>query len=157
MDLHETGKLPPLKFFHQVQQQGKLSHSLSYEEFARIWADIFWEQSAITQLATILHQNYTIGLLSNVGEIHWNWLANTFPIFRRFDKRILSFQFGHMKPAREIYQEAIHQSQSLPEQCAYIDDIEAYAKASRQLDIYGIHYQSPSQLYHELNQLHLTF
>jgi putative hydrolase of the HAD superfamily len=153
MKLHETGKLTSLDFFYELQQEGKLDSSLSYEKFTRLWADIFWEQVPVIQLANTLQQHYTIGLLSNTGEIHWNWLVSRFSIFSQVDKKILSFQVGYLKPSKEIYQEAIQQSQSQPEQCVYIDDIEAYANASQKLGILGIHYQTPEQLKRELKEL----
>lgn len=155
MNLHETGKLGPLDFFHEVQRKGHLNHAVSYEEFSRLWADIFWEQSEIIRLATSLQQHYVIGLLSNVGEIHWNWLVSKFPFFGQANILLLSFQVGHLKPSTEIYQEAIRQSHSQPQQCVYIDDIAAYVNASRQFGIHGIHYRSPEQLQSELKQLHV--
>jgi HAD superfamily hydrolase (TIGR01509 family) len=153
MNLHEMGTLPPQEFFRKVCEQGELDTTLSYETFSRCWADIFWEQTPVVQLARTLQQHYTLGLLSNVGEIHWNWVLEQFSIFRQADIRILSFQVGAMKPAEAIYREAIRQSGSQPEQCVYIDDIGAYADASRNLGIYGIHYQSPEQLHQELATL----
>jgi HAD superfamily hydrolase (TIGR01509 family) len=153
MDLHETGKLSSRELFQAIQDRGQLDPALSFEEFSLIWADIFWEHKPITRLVQTLQQHYAILLLSNVGEIHWNWLVKQFPIFSQVDDLILSYQVGYMKPAREIYHEAIRRSGSLPEQCVYIDDIAEYIKASRQLGLQGIHYQSPAQLKSELKML----
>jgi HAD superfamily hydrolase (TIGR01509 family) len=153
MDLHETGKLSPQEFFYEVQDKGQLDPSVSFDQFCLMWADIFWEHQPIMQLARMLRQYYTIILLSNVGEIHWTWLLKRFPIFSQVDDQILSFQVGYMKPAQEIYHEAIRRSGASAEQCVYIDDIERYAEASRELGIQGIHYQSPEQLNNRLSIL----
>ena len=146
MSLHETGKLSPHELFYEIRTRGQLKPSVSFDEFCRMWADIFWEYQPIMQLAQMLRQHYTIFLLSNVGEIHWTWLIKHYPIFSQVDDAILSFQVGYMKPAKEIYQEAIRRSGSSAEQCVYIDDIEQYVEASRELGIQGIHYQSPEHL-----------
>lgn len=155
MNLHETGKLTPFEFFHEVRTQGQLKSSVLFDEFSRMWADIFWEHKPVVQLAQALQQHYTVAFLSNIGEIHWNWLVKQFPIFGQVENMILSFQVGYMKPATEIYQEAIRKSGSLPEQCVYIDDIEKYVEASRKLGIHGIHYQSSEQLAGSLRMLNL--
>jgi putative hydrolase of the HAD superfamily len=155
MDSHELGKLSPLEFFHETRDRGQLESSVSFEAFRLMWADIFWEQKPIIQLAQTLQQHYTVALLSNVGEIHWNWLVERFPIFSQVDNMILSFQVGSMKPAREIYQEAIRQSGLLPEQCGYIDDNQKNVEAGREFGIQAVHYQSPEQLKSSLRMLNI--
>ena len=157
MILHETGKLPPQEFFQALQHALTLNPTLSFQRFSQLWADIFWENSPLLTLAETLHAHYTIGLLSNTGEIHWNWLLNRFPIFRQFDLRVLSFQVGYMKPAPEIFREAIRQARTQPQDCVYLDDIPAYVEASCQLGIHGIHYQSPEQVHLALKKLHMIF
>lgn len=155
MSLHETGKLPPREFFQALQRHLKLQPALSFQQFSQLWGDIFWENPPLILLAEALQARYTLGLLSNTGEIHWNWLLSRFPFFRRFDLRILSFQVGCMKPAAEIYREAIRQAHTPPQNCIYIDDIQTYVEASRQVGIHGIHYQSPEQVRLTLEQFHL--
>jgi putative hydrolase of the HAD superfamily len=157
MQQHETGQLPPLELFRQLQKSGQFLPSFPYQTFSRLWADIFWEHTPVIQCASILQRKYTIGLLSNVGEIHWNWLLQRFSIFRQVspDMRVLSFQVGAMKPSDDIYLDAIMKAQSEPEHCVYIDDIQEYADASRELGIQAIHYQSPEQLQQELGKLQI--
>lgn len=155
MNLHESGELSPLDFFHEIQREGKLLPSLSYEHFARFWGDIFREQAPIVQLAGNLQGRYRVGLLSNIGEIHWDWVLSRFSFFRQVepDTRILSFECGCMKPAEKIYQEALKRVQDKAEHCVYIDDIPDYVESSRKLGIQGIHYQSPEQLIGDLEAL----
>lgn len=156
MPLHETGKLSPQQLFHAFQQQIRLDTALSYQRFSLLWADIFWENLPMIDLAQKLRAHYMVGLLSNTGEIHWNWLVSRFAIFRQIDLRILSFQVGCMKPDPQIFQEAIRQAHVQPEQCAYLDDIQAYIETSRKLGMYGIHVQSPEQVREECRTLQIA-
>ena len=153
MDLHEIGQLPPREFFRAMQTLGQLDPALSFDEFCLIWTDIFWENKPMMQLAQTLRRQYALFLISNVGEIHWNWLAQHYPIFSQVADPILSFQVGYMKPAKEIYQEALLRAGALPEQCVYIDDVAEYVAASREIGIQGIQYQSLGQVKSALNQL----
>lgn len=155
MNRHESGELSPLDFFHEIRREGNLMPSLSYDCFARFWADIFQPKTPILQLASSLQSRYRVGLLSNVGEIHWNWVLSQFSFFGQVDSglRVLSFECGCMKPAEEIYQKALELAQEKPERCVYIDDIPEYVESSGKLGIKGIHYQSPKQLADELKAL----
>jgi FMN phosphatase YigB (HAD superfamily) len=153
MNVYEAGKLSSLDFFSEIQRLGQLDPALSFDEFCLIWTAIFWENKPMIQLAQTLRQHYAIFLLSNVGEIHWNWLVQHYPIFSQVAEPILSFQVGYMKPAKEIYQEALLRAGALPEQCVYIDDVAEYVAASRELGIQGLQYQSPAQLKNALSQL----
>ncbi|PID56684.1 hypothetical protein CSB45_10680 [candidate division KSB3 bacterium] len=152
MNRHESGELPPHEFFCQVQRQGKLLPCLSYEHFTRLWAEIFCAQGPVFQLAKDLQKHYRVGLLSNIGEIHWTWLCEHFPFFSQVeeDLRVLSFECGCMKPAEAIYQQALKRAQEKAEHCVYIDDIPEYAARSRQLGINAICYHSYEQLLGEL-------
>lgn len=157
LSLHETGHLSSQGLFNQIRTQFELTADLSFDDFARLWSDIFQAQWPVIHLAEQLHQRYSVMLLSNTGEIHWNWLVQTIPFFTQVDDAVLSFRVGYMKPAPEIYHAAIQCSHSAPEQCAYIDDVAAYAETACQLGIHGIHFRSFPQLQDELRALHVAW
>lgn len=71
MNLHETGRLASRQFFDEVQQRGKLLPSLTYGVFCSCWQDMFWEHAEMTQLIIPLQRRYRVGLISNIGELHW--------------------------------------------------------------------------------------
>lgn len=156
MPLHETGKLSPQQLFHALQQLLQLGAALSYQQFSLLWADIFWENPPIIDLAEQLRGRYTTGLLSNTGEIHWNWLVSRFAIFRQIDLRILSFQVGCMKPDPQIFHAALRQAQAQPEECAYFDDLQANIEASQKIGVHGILMQSPEQVREECRALRIV-
>lgn len=155
MNRHETGELPPFDFFQEIRALAEFQPSLQYETFRNIWEDIFWASPEMFRLAEALRHRYAVGLLSNVGEIHWEWLLSSFPIFSLFDDRlrVLSFRVGVMKPETRIYQEAISRSQSQPNLCVYIDDLEENVLAGREAGMYGICCYSPKQVMQELREL----
>jgi HAD superfamily hydrolase (TIGR01509 family) len=51
-----------------------------------------------------------------------------------------------MKPEEILYRDILTKLRSLPEECVYIDDIQANVEAAERLGMHGIHYRSPSQL-----------
>jgi putative hydrolase of the HAD superfamily len=60
---------------------------------------------------------------------------------------------GARKPDPTIYRLALQVTQSLPEQCVFIDDRPINLEHPRQLGLSVIHYQNPEQLRAELNRL----
>lgn len=153
LHLHETGAISSKNLYHHVQDLLHLSPSVSFEQFCQLWGAIFWPQEPILQLANSLRHRYHVMLLSNTNEIHWNYLVQTFPLFRQIDDAILSFQVGAMKPALEIYTAALRRSQAPAEQCVFIDDIPVNIQAARDMGFLGIQYRSAEQVKQALRDL----
>jgi putative hydrolase of the HAD superfamily len=65
----------------------------------------------------------------------------------------LSFQVKAMKPDSVILKDVLHKLAVQAEECVYIDDIEHYVRAARDMGMHGIHYQSCDSLILSLNQL----
>jgi 2-haloacid dehalogenase len=60
------------------------------------------------------------------------------------------------KPSPIIYREALQACRVRAEEAVYIDDIEAYVTAAKQLGMAGIQFKSPEQLVSSLQELGLT-
>jgi HAD superfamily hydrolase (TIGR01509 family) len=70
-----------------------------------------------------------------------------------FDSVTLSFVVKEMKPGAKIYLDAVGKLEVRPEECAYIDDIEAYAEGARRLGMQGIRYLSHTALLKSLEAI----
>ena len=74
-----------------------------------------------------LHSNYTLYLLSNTNELHWQYGLDMFKykgltINDFFDKIFLSFEMHKSKPNRDIYEEIIKETNLNPSETLFIDD-----------------------------------
>ncbi len=67
------------------------------------------------------------------------------------EKVILSYQFGCMNPAAEIYKHALHTASLPPELVWYVDDVPEFVDAGAQLGIHAIQFRSASQLTTDFN------
>lgn len=88
-----------------------------------------------------------------------NWSAETFPRARRkfqfmdwFEAIIISGEVRLIKPDPRIYKLLLEKTNRPAEQCLIIDDSMDNISAARQLGFRTIHFQSPEQLEHDLNQ-----
>lgn len=98
-----------------------------------------------------LKQHYMIGLLSNVAS---NWIRDEFLTAEEqnlFDTFVFSFEEHITKPEARIYMIAVERLGVLPEECAYIDDIEEFALAARQVGMKAFVYKNLQQLKNELS------
>lgn len=111
-----------------------------FETAMRTVNEIFWLNEPMQPtLARVAEQDFPRGVLSNIGPWHWDYCRKTFPIlFERIpSNHVLSYRVGEMKPYQEIYAAAYETAQEavpsiLPEEVAFIDDLQANVVGANQ-------------------------
>jgi len=93
-----------------------------------------------------LSKSYNIFLLSNTNEIHYNFIENYYrnqnentPFSSLFSKVYLSYQLGHRKPNKEIFEQVIKDAKINPSLTLFIDDSLEHIQAAKALGIKAIH------------------
>lgn len=76
-----------------------------------------------------LRERYNVYLLSNIGDVHWDYVLRTtrelgYPMDECFDHCFCSFQLGVSKPNPAIFQRVIEGSGVVPGESLYIDDFD---------------------------------
>jgi putative hydrolase of the HAD superfamily len=146
---YETGRISSEDFFREAARRANLS--VSREDFFKAFTGIFTPIPSTFRLIRQLKERYKIGLLSNTNEWHFEHYFKQVEIFHLFDSVTLSFEVKEMKPGERIYLDAVGKLRARPEECVYIDDIEAYAEGARRLGLQGIRYVSHGALLESLN------
>jgi HAD superfamily hydrolase (TIGR01509 family) len=141
---YETGLLSTDEFFRTVLERTGLV--MTREQFRLAYNNIFKPIPENRELIRRLKPLYKLGLLSNTSEWHFQHAIRTTDVFPLFDAVTLSFEVRAMKPEEILYRDILTKLRSLPEECVYIDDIQANVEAAERLGMHGIHYRSPSQL-----------
>jgi HAD superfamily hydrolase (TIGR01509 family) len=62
------------------------------------------------------------GCLSNTNALHWNHNFSLWPILDAFDFRFLSFELGHVKPDRELFDHVAQLLPVAPDRVLFLDD-----------------------------------
>jgi glucose-1-phosphatase len=128
--LLESGKIDPGEFVSRLT--AALGVTMSYDEFSALWSSIFLPETLIPEsLLEHLHRHHRLVLLSNTNAIHFEMIREAYPLLRHFDHFVLSHEVGAMKPAPEIYREAIRHALCLPEECFYTDDVLEFVEGAR--------------------------
>ncbi len=98
-------------------------------------------------------RGYKIGMVSNIAD---NWVRETFLTAREqelFDDMVFSYEVGVTKPDPTIFHKALSNLQVIAREAVFIDDIESYCTAARELGMQAIHYDNFGQMKRELEAL----
>ena len=145
----ESGLIEPRPFVQELA--ARLELQISYADFCTIWSSIFLPDTLIPEsLLVALHDRYRLLLLSNTNAIHFEMVAEHYPLLRHFDEYILSYKVGAMKPSPLIYEAALTKAHCRPEECFFTDDIPAYVEGAKSHGIDAVQFQNADQIETEL-------
>lgn len=145
--LYDGGKITTATFYREVKRA--LGHRLDRRGFERAWNGIFRGNAPIFRTIRRLKKaGYRLVLLSNTNEMHSRYLFKTYPVFKLFDRRIVSWKEKRRKPDHALYRTAIRACGARPEEILYIDDREDLTDAAAELGIvtYTYKYDTPALL-----------
>ncbi|MFH1854120.1 MAG: HAD-IA family hydrolase [Candidatus Omnitrophota bacterium] len=138
-ELYEEGKIEPAGFFRRVKDTLELD--LDYNEFFLIWNNIFFDTPLNIKMRDFLKKAksvYKLVMISNLNVTHFEFLKKKMPIFKEFDRLILSYEIGYRKPAPEIYKAALESIKTSNDKVFYVDDRQDLIDAASRLGIRGI-------------------
>ena len=146
----ESGRIPPEVFAASVMELSGVV--CSYEEFVRAWEDIFWPNESVAQLIAFLKsRGYSIYLGSNTNLLHATFYRRQFAgTLDLFDGFILSYEVGHMKPAREFFDACVRAAGVPALSCVFIDDMAENVEGARQAGLTALHYVDTPALIEDL-------
>ena len=134
----ESGRISPKEFYTRTSKH--LGIKIPYRDFIDIWNDIFWEDTAMCELARELKSSYKLFLLSNIYRAHFDFIRRKFDIINIFDDVILSFMVGAIKPDRIIFEDVVRRAGGDRTKLLYIDDREDLVKEATLLGIDSIRF-----------------
>lgn len=129
-----------------------LNHKVNTETFCEAYSKIFTVNKEVVDLLPKLKEKYTLLLLSNTDPVHRKYGWQDYEFINYFDKLILSYEVGSVKPENKIYKAAEKFTQKPPEEHLFIDDIKEYAEAAKNLGWDAIHFTDYKNLYDELKK-----
>ncbi|MEJ5259667.1 MAG: HAD family phosphatase [Anaerohalosphaeraceae bacterium] len=142
--LLNRGKMPPEEFYQVMRRRFSLSGS--FEEFRRAWCGIFTPRPPMETLVRRLAERVPLGLLSDTEPMHWEYLRRQYGFLELFQKPVLSFQAGAVKPEAKMYQLAAESVGVPAERCLYIDDLPENVEGARQAGMTAAVFESAQQV-----------
>lgn len=123
------------------------------QEINQIFSENVPKNEQLLQYIAELKKSYKIGLVSNVSN---NWIRDSFLTEQEqalFDGMVLSYEVGVTKPDQIIYERICDQLGIQPAEAVFVDDIEQFVTAARELGMQGIVYQDFPQFQQNLNKI----
>jgi HAD superfamily hydrolase (TIGR01509 family) len=146
-----AGKLTPEEFHREFCRKTGLS--LSFDEFARRWCDIFAPMPGMEELLAEVARSYRVGILSDTDPLHWEFLRREYPFLQQVEKPTLSFETGFVKPAPEAFLLATERVGAKPEECFFTDDKSENVQAAQAVGMTARTFTSAADLRETLRRL----
>jgi len=146
----EKGNIPEIEFVNKMLEV--VNHKIDTDTFCRLYADIFSLNEDVISLLPVLKKNYNLFLLSNTDSIHKKYGWEKYDFLTNFDKLILSFEVGSVKPEEKIYRAVEKASGLLSKEHLFIDDIQEYVDAAKNIDWDAVRFERYDKLINDLKE-----
>jgi putative hydrolase of the HAD superfamily len=127
-----------------------IDNKIDADTFCHYYSDIFSLNDSVISLLPVLKENYRLFLLSNTDIIHKRYRWEKYDFLKYFDKIILSFEVGSVKPEEKIYR-AVEKASGFPSgEHFYTDDIQEYVDAAEKIGWDAVQFVNYQKLVNDL-------
>ena len=145
----DTGRLSPQEF--AARFCAAIGVRLPYSEFAEIWCDIFAEKQEVTYLLDEIGRRADLLLLSNTDPLHFDYVRSRYSFLGKFGQRVLSYEVGCAKPARQIFERAVGLC-APGTRMIYFDDVAEFVSAARACGLPAEQFVDAAKLRRDLDE-----
>jgi len=135
---YEKGRLSSSGFLAEINR--RLGSEIPFQQFRKCWQGVFTPNTPMIRFLHGLPRRFRRIIVSNTNPLHIQALSSHFDILDRFDGHVYSFETGTSKPEEKIFQKALSVADAAPEECVFVDDLEANVKAAEALGIPSHHF-----------------
>jgi len=146
---YERGEIPDDVFLTKLSEFA--DNKIDKDILTDVYSKIFYINEEVVSLLPLLKKKYRLVLLSNTNPIHRKYGWNHYHFIKYFEKLILSYEIGSVKPEEEIYKAVENYTGFPPEEHIFIDDVFEYAEAAKKLGWDAVHFKNYNQLVTEFS------
>jgi len=149
---YEAGRISTEQFIRHARSSGRFR--CSDDEFAVMYADIFWPNDEVCSLLPHLKTRFRLLLASNTNELHARQFRKQFAnTLQHFHALVLSYQIGARKPSQAFFNHCLTLAGCEPKACLFIDDLPANVEGARSCGMNGLLYARFQELRQRLKTL----
>ena len=134
----------------------RLNLAMDFKTFKKEWNNVFKPVHGMEELVNNVHANYKVGLLSDIGPLHWEYLQERLPVLKYFPNPVLSYKIGFLKPDKETYRLAADSTGVAPEKCLFIDDREVNVQGAKKVGMKALLFEGPEKLRNDLKKMGIS-
>ena len=151
----ESGKNLEQDFIKRMLEV--VDNKIDETSFCNYYADIFSLNEDVISLLPLLKKNYKLFLLSNTDSIHKKYGWEKYEFLKYFDKLILSFEIGAVKPEEKIYRAVEEASGLSSSEHFFIDDIKEYVEGAKNVGWDAVQFVNYQKLVNDLKERKISF
>jgi FMN phosphatase YigB (HAD superfamily) len=151
----EKGKISEKDFI--IRMLEIVDHKIDESTFCKYYADIFSLNDDVISLLPVLKKNYKLFLLSNTDSIHKKYGWEKYEFLKNFDRLILSFEVGSVKPEQKIYRAVEEASGFSSSEHLFIDDIQEYVDGAKNIGWDAVQFVNYQKLLNDLKERNISF
>jgi len=142
---YERGEISTTQFHEYLCRTADLKMALP--AFRETWSSVFLPDLLVSEkLLAELKKKYPLILVSNTNEGHFEFIRSNYRVLDYFDRHVLSYEVGSLKPDRKIFEHAIAAANCPAEALFFTDDREENILAASQLGIHAHQFAGQSGL-----------
>jgi HAD superfamily hydrolase (TIGR01509 family) len=142
---YERGEISTRQFHEYLCKTADLKMALP--DFCETWSSVFLPDLIVSEeLIAALKRKYRLILVSNTNEGHFEFIRSRYRIVDYFDRLVLSYEVGSLKPDRRIFEHAIAAANYPARALFFTDDREENIHAARELGIRAHQFKSEAGL-----------
>ena len=148
---YERGEISTTEFHNYLCESADLK--MPFPDFCQTWGSVFLPDLLVSEdLLAKLKREYPLILVSNTNEAHIEFIRSKYGVLDYFDRLVLSYKVGSLKPDPKIFEHAIEVSGYPAGALFFTDDREENILAAEELGIRGHQFQTESKLIEALEQ-----
>ncbi len=123
-----------------------LGRKIDRKTFCEYFSHIFTENKDVIELLPKLKKDYILVMLSNTNSIHYEFGWKQYKFLDYFDKIIVSYKVGAIKPEEKIYKAVESFTKKNPGEHFFIDDVAEYVEGARAVGWEGVQFKGYKHL-----------
>jgi len=147
---YSLGKIKTKDFLKSLKSE--LGYKGKLSELKKSWLDILVPINKNINLIKKIRPKYNLVAISNTNPLHFQAVSKM-NIYKLFDRVVLSYKVGFSKPNPAIFKETLKKTNSIINECVYIDDQKENIMVAKNLGLRSRQIKNPYQLKNILNSL----
>lgn len=148
----DTGESSARTFYEELNSG--LEMNVSFEEFKKVYCDIFFERKEFKNAALEINSRYHTAVLSNTDILHHQFITDQFPWVLNIPNWFVSYEMGCLKPDNEIYDKTLKAMGGLkPEETLFIDDRIENIEGAQAFGLKTIHFTQTAEVIQQLKEM----